>query len=255
MAKKKHKQKNAKKKEQAITSLADLSLSDEEIAAAETGAIEAVAAKVDEDVDIDDMTEEELEEVESKSKKEQDHFILNEGEHEKAKWYVVHTYSGHETRVAKTLIQRVQALHLDNRFFEIFVPTEEKFQIKGGKRERVQEKVLPGYMFVRMILDDEAWLAVRTTQGITGFVGTGNKPTPISAQEVATIQKYTQLASPRHKASFTKNEAVRIIDGPFADFLGSVEDIDEERGKLKVLVSIFGRETPVELDFLQVSKA
>jgi transcriptional antiterminator NusG len=182
------------------------------------------------------------------------HIVVNEAQHPKSQWYVVHTYSGHEGRVAQTLVQRVQALGLENRVFEILIPTQEKIQIKGGRKSKVNEKIFPGYMLIRMILDDDTWLATRTTQGITGFVGTGSKPTPISAAEVKTIRKFTQVAAPRFKTKFTRNEAVKIMDGPFTDFLGTVDTIDEERGKLKVLVSIFGRETPIELDFLQVQK-
>ena len=186
--------------------------------------------------------------------KKQDQFIINPNPDERARWYVVHAYSGHEARAAKTLIQRIQSLHLEDKFFEIYIPSEEKIQIKSGKREKVQEKLYPGYMLIKMILDDDTWTVVRTTQGITGFISSGKKPTPISEAEIKTIKKYTKQAKPTHKSKFSPNEAVRIIDGPFADFLGTVEEIDEERGKLKVLVSIFGRETPVELDFLQVTK-
>ncbi len=221
----------------------DISLSDEEIAqkATEETSEETVVAQEPE------------EKSKSKKDKDQDHFVINEAQNDKAKWYVIHTYSGHETRVAKTLIQRIASLHLENRFFDIFLPTREKIEIKNGKREKVQEKIFPGYMLVRMILDDDTWHACRSTQGITGFVGTSNKPTPISPSEVATISKYTKQA-PVHKAKFSKNEAVKIINGPFTDFLGTISEIDEAKGKLKVLVSMFGRETPVELDFLQVSK-
>lgn len=259
MAKKKHKLKNQKQKQ--AQSFADLSLSDEQIEQNATAADDASDATpaVENGMAAETeiaATEEIVEDAAPKSrgKKRTDHFIINEAQHPKSHWYVVHTYSGHEHKVAQTLVQRVQALNLENRVFEILVPTQEKIHIKSGKRETIQEKVLPGYMFVRMILDDSTWYAVRSTQGITGFVGVGNNPTPISAAEIATIKKFSQQGAPRHKAVFSKNEAVKIVDGPFADFLGTVDSIDEERGKLKVLVSIFGRETPVELDFLQVAK-
>lgn len=231
----------------------DLSLSDQEIDTVDTPVIEE--SLLDEAELTQEVVEVETtkEEIDTTPERNDDHFIINEAENEKAKWYVIHTYSGHETRVAKTLIQRIQALHLENRFFEIFLPSREKIEIKSGKREKVQEKIFPGYMLVRMILDDDTWLACRTTQGITGFVGTSNKPTPISPAEVATIRKYTKQA-PVHKAKFSKNEAVKIINGPFTDFLGTISDIDDAKGKLKVLVNMFGRETPVELDFLQVAK-
>jgi len=171
-----------------------------------------------------------------------------------AKWYIVHTYSGHENKVAKSLQQRIQTLGFENRIFDIIVPTRNTIKVAGGKKETVKEKIFPGYVLIKMILDDETWLLVRTTQGITSFIGAGNKPSPISEKEVEAIQKFMKLEQPMYKAAFTKSEAVKITDGPFADFLGTVDEIDETKGKLKVLVSIFGRETPVELDFLQVAK-
>jgi transcription termination/antitermination protein NusG len=173
---------------------------------------------------------------------------------ELGKWYIVHTYSGHENKVKKSLHQRIQSLGFDNRIFDIIVPTRNTIKVSQGKKETVTEKIFPGYVLIRMILDDESWLLVRTTQGVTAFIGAGNKPTPISEKEVEAIQKFMKLEEPLYKAAFSKGEAVKIVDGPFAEFLGTVEDIDEAKGKLKVLVSIFGRETPVELDFLQVTK-
>ena len=170
------------------------------------------------------------------------------------KWYIVHTYSGHENKVSKSLMQRVQSLGFENRIFEIIVPTRNIIKVTGGKKETVKEKIFPGYVLIKMVLDDESWLLVRTTQGVTAFIGAGNKPTPISEKEVEAIQKFMKLEQPMYKAAFTKSEAVKIVDGPFADFLGTVDEIDQTKGKLKVLVSIFGRETPVELDFLQVAK-
>lgn len=182
------------------------------------------------------------------------HIIITQSEDRKARWYIVHTYSGHENKVAETLQQRAQTLHLTDKILEILIPTQEKIQIKRGQRKTVKEKIFPGYMLVKLILTDESWLAVRTTQGITGFVGVGNKPTPLPAHEVKSIQKYMTQATPSYKADFTIDQAVKIVDGPFNDFLGTVNGIDEEKGKVSVLVSIFGRETPVELDFLQVEK-
>lgn len=171
-----------------------------------------------------------------------------------ARWYVVHTYSGHENKVAATLKQRVESEHLEDKILDVLVPTQDKIEIKGGKKVNIKEKIFPGYIIVKMVLDDDSWLAVRTTQGVTSFVGMGNKPTPISEKEVQTIIKFTMEEAPTYKQVFTVNDAVKIVDGPFADFIGKVDNIDEERGKVKVLVSIFGRETPVELDFLQVQK-
>ena len=171
-----------------------------------------------------------------------------------AKWYVVHTYSGHENKVATNLKQRIDTMKLEDKIFDIIVPTRNIVTVKHGKKEEQKEKIFPGYILVKMVLDDTSWLAVRTTQGVTAFVGAGNKPTPISDKEVDTILKFMQMEAPKYKASFSVGEAVKIVDGPFADFLGTIDNIDEEKGKIKVLVSIFGRETPVELDFLQVSK-
>lgn len=170
-------------------------------------------------------------------------------------WYVVHTYSGHENKVAQALKQRIESMKLSEMILDMVVPTREVVTVKAGKRENIKEKIFPGYILVKMLLNDSTWLAVRTTPGVTAFVGAGNKPTPISQKEVDAIMKFMNLeAQPKYKATFSMGEAVKIIDGPFADFLGTVENIDDEKGKVKVLVSIFGRETPVELDFLQVSK-
>lgn len=173
---------------------------------------------------------------------------------DKGKWYVVHTYSGHENKAAEALKQRVAAMNLSGKIFETVVPTRNIVVVRHGKKEETKEKIFPGYILVRMILDDESWLAVRTTQGVTAFVGMSNKPTPISDKEVMAIRKFMQLEAPKFKTKFSVGEAVKIIDGPFADFLGTIEALDEAKGKVKVLVSIFGRETPVELDFLQVTK-
>lgn len=171
------------------------------------------------------------------------------------RWYVVHTYSGHENKVAAALKQRIESEHLENKILEVLVPTQEKIEIKGGKKVTVKEKIFPGYILVKMVLDDIAWLAVRTTQGVTSFIGMSQKPTPISEAEVASIVKFmTQGAQPTFKSIYIEGDTVKITDGPFAEFIGKVESIDKERGKVKVLVSIFGRETPVELDFLQVAK-
>ena len=171
-----------------------------------------------------------------------------------AKWYVVHTYSGHENRVATALKQRVESEGLENKIIDVLVPTQDKIEIKSGKKAIVKEKIFPGYILVKMDLDDASWLAVRTTQGVTSFVGIGNKPTPISDAEVATIVKFTQEEAPVYKQVFAPDDTVKIVDGPFSEFIGKVDSVDEEKGKIRVLVSIFGRETPVELDFLQVQK-
>jgi transcriptional antiterminator NusG len=182
------------------------------------------------------------------------HIVISETKDPRVSWYVVHTASGHEVRVSETLRQRVETMGLEDRIFELLVPTQDRVIIRGGKKATVKEKIFPGYLLVKMIVDDPTWLAVRTTPGITGFVGTGNKPTPLSNEEVENIEKFISAPAPRFKTKFSVGEAIKITDGPFADFLGTIHEIDEEKGKVKVLVSIFGRETPVELDFLQIQK-
>jgi len=171
-----------------------------------------------------------------------------------AKWYVVHTQTGHEAKVKQALEQRIKSLSAEDKIFDIVIPMREVVAVKKGKKTKQKEKVFPGYILVKMILDDNSWLIVQTTQGVTGFVGAGLKPVPISEKEVAAIMKFVEQEQPKFKAKFSVGEAVKIKEGPFADFLGTVEAVDEERGKVRVLVSIFDRETPVELDFLQVQK-
>lgn len=180
--------------------------------------------------------------------------VINPDRDPAARWYVVHTYSGHEQRVAQQLKDRIEALKLVPYVHEVLVPTQEKIRISRGKKQTIKEKLFPGYLLIRMIMNDEAWAAVRNTRGITGFVGMGKNPTPIPQTEVDTIQKFSAQKAPKFKAVFVLGEAVKIVEGPFAEFLGTVNEIDDEKGKVKVLVSIFGRETPVELDLLQVAK-
>jgi transcriptional antiterminator NusG len=182
------------------------------------------------------------------------HIIINKKGGKKANWFVVHTTSGHEVRVSETLRQRVETMGFENKIFELLVPTQDRVVIRGGKKSTIKEKIFPGYLLVKMIMDDPTWLAVRTTPWITGFVGTGKTPTPLSHQEVVNIQKFVSAPAKRFKTRFTKDEAVKITDGPFNYFLVTIDEIDEEKGKVKVLVSIFGRETPVELDLLQIAK-
>ena len=188
------------------------------------------------------------------SKKIPGHIVITKSENPDAKWYVVHTSSGHEARVAETLRQRVETMSLQGKVFELLVPTQDRIIIRGGKKATVKEKIFPGYLLVKMIMDDPTWLAVRTTPGVTGFVGSGNTPTPLSEKEVENIEKFVSTPAKRFKTRFSTGEAVKITDGPFSDFLGSISEIDEEKGRVKVLVSIFGRETPVELDLLQITK-
>ena len=193
--------------------------------------------------------------TDEKEKKSTDnHIIISDYPNKKARWYVIHTYSGHENKVAEALRQRAETLGLTKQILEVLIPLQEKIQIKRGQRKTVNEKIFPGYMLVKLEMTDDAWLAVRTTQGVTGFVGVSTKPTPLPRHEVEAIQQYMTQAAPQYKADFVEGEAVKITDGPFNDFLGTVKSIDEEKGKVEVLVNIFGRETPVELDFLQIQK-
>lgn len=170
------------------------------------------------------------------------------------KWYVIHIQTGYEAKVKQALEQRVKSLGVEDRIFDVVIPTRDIVVVKKGKKTKATEKVFPGYILVRMILDDDTWLVVRTTEGVTGFVGAGLKPTPISDKEVEAIMRFVSQEQPKFKAKFSVGEAVKIIEGPFSDFLGTIDKIDDERGKVRVLVSIFDRETPVELDFLQVAK-
>lgn len=194
------------------------------------------------------------EEVQVLQAPDTNHIVIKSDAPTNARWYVVHTYSGHEMRTANTLKTKVESMGLTDYVYELLIPTQEKIKINKGKKSTIKEKIFPGYMLIRMIVTDDSWLAVRTTQGITGFVGTGNNPTPIPQKEVDAILAFSQQAAPKFQAAFSIGEAVRIIEGPFTDLLGTVRSIDDAKGKVEVLVSIFGRETPVELDFLQVSK-
>jgi len=170
-------------------------------------------------------------------------------------WFVVHCYSGYENKVRHNLEQRIESMGMKDKIFDIVVPTEEEIEVKEGKRRTVERRVFPGYILVNMILSEESWYVVRNTPGVTGFVGMGNTPTPLRQEEVAQIIKRMEAEAPRIKVTFKSGERVRIVDGPFNDFRGTVSEIDMERAKVRVMVNFFGRETPVELDFLQVEKA
>ena len=203
---------------------------------------------------MDEQKTQSVDERGTGSKKIPGHIIISATTDPMAKWYVVHTSSGHEARVAETLRQRVETMSLEESIFELLIPTQDRIVIRQGKKSTIKEKIFPGYLLVKMILDDPTWLAVRTTPGVTGFVGSGSTPTPLSITEVENITKFVSSPAKRFKTKFSVSEAVKITDGPFTDFLGSISEIDEEKGKVKVLVSIFGRETPVELDLLQITK-
>jgi transcription termination/antitermination protein NusG len=170
------------------------------------------------------------------------------------RWYVIHTYSGYENKVKANLEHRISSMDMGDKIFQVLVPTEEEIEIKNGKRHPVECKIFPGYVLVEMVMSDDSWYVVRNTPGVTSFVGSGNKPTELSDQEVRQILRQIKLDAPKYKVAFTKGEAVRVTDGPFTDLHGVVDEVNPERNKVKVLVSIFGRETPVELDFLQIEK-
>ena len=169
-------------------------------------------------------------------------------------WYVIHSYSGYEDKVKRNLEQRIESMGMQDKIFRVVVPTEEEIEVRDGQRRITKRKIFPGYILVEMIMTDDSWYVVRNTPGVTGFVGMGNKPTPLRPEEVQRILKRMEAEAPKVKVTFRPGQRVRIIDGPFTDFVGTVDEINEERGKVRVLVSFFGRETPVELDFLQVEK-
>jgi transcriptional antiterminator NusG len=169
-------------------------------------------------------------------------------------WYVIHTYSGYENKVKANLEHRIESMGVEDQIFQVLVPMEEEIEIKNGQRQTVNKKVFPGYVLVEMAMSDESWYVVRNTPGVTSFVGSGNRPTPLVEAEVKKILKQMGVEAPKFKLQFTKGQSVRVKDGPFAEFIGTVDEVNPEKNKVKVLVSIFGRETPVELDFLQIDK-
>jgi len=170
------------------------------------------------------------------------------------RWYVLHTYSGYEENVKRNLEQRIETFDMSGKIFGVLVPKEKKIKIKNGKRTTVEEKIFPGYVLVEMIVTDDSWYVVRNTPNVTGFVGSGTTPTPVDQSEVDILMKRMKVEEPTHRIDVSVDDPVRIIDGPFKNFEGKVSNVDEARGKIKVLVNMFGRETPVELDALQVKK-
>jgi transcriptional antiterminator NusG len=169
-------------------------------------------------------------------------------------WYVIHCYSGYENKVRYNLEQRIESMGMKDKIFDVIVPTEEEIEVKDGKRRTVERRVFPGYILVQMLLTEDSWYVVRNTPGVTGFVGMGNTPTPLRPEEMQQILKRMEAEAPKVKVTFKQGQKVRIVDGPFNDFVGTVSEIDMDRAKVRVMVSFFGRETPVELDFLQVEK-
>lgn len=201
--------------------------------------------QVDKDLDLSTEAEDTLESEDSAAS-----LIPDDGR----AWYVVHCYSGYENKVRHSIEQRIETMNMQNRIFDVVVPTEEEIEIKDGKRRTVERRVFPGYILVQMILTEDSWYVVRNTPGVTGFVGMGNEPTPLRPEEVAKIMNRMEAEAPKVKFDFQVGEKVRIGSGPFADFIGTVSEIDADRAKVRVMVSFFGRETPVELDFLNVDK-
>ena len=169
-------------------------------------------------------------------------------------WYVIHTYSGYEDAVARALKQRIESMGMEDKIFQVLVPKEKRIQVKGGKRRVVEERIYPGYVLVEMVVTNDSWYVVRNTPRVTGFVGAGTTPTPIAQEEVDQLMQRMGVEEPEYTVDVQEGEAVQIVDGPFKDFDGKISEVDEARGKVKVLVNVFGRDTPVEIDFLQVKK-
>ena len=167
-------------------------------------------------------------------------------------WYVIHTYAGYEERTKANLEHRIEFMDVQDKIFQVVVPTEDEIEIKGGERRTVARKMLPGYILVQMKIDEESWYVVRNTPGVTGFVATGSRPIPLDEEEVQAILNRMQTVAPKVKIGFSEGDNIRITDGPFSEFIGTVSEINLEKGKVKVMVSFFGRETPIELDLSQV---
>jgi len=199
--------------------------------------------------EVEGGAEEPQEEIESPAEEEAEE-ELPEG----TAWYVIHCYSGYENKVKRNLENRIESMAMQDYIFQVIVPSEEEIELRDGKRRTVERRIFPGYILVQMLMTDDSWYVVRNTPGVTGFVGSGNEPTPLLQEEVDKIMTRMEAETPKVRVSFRVGETVRITDGPFTDFMGTVDDINTDRGKVKVLVSFFGRETPVELDFLQVEK-
>lgn len=169
-------------------------------------------------------------------------------------WFVIHTYSGYEERVKKNLAQRIRFMDSEGEIAQVVIPTEDEIEVRAGQKRTVSKKILPGYVLIQMKMSDQSWRIVRNTPGVTGFVGSGDKPVPLQEGEVSQILRQMEAEAPKIKIGFREGQSVRVTDGPFVDFIGVVDSINSEKGKVKVLLSLFGRETPVELDFLQVEK-
>ena len=180
--------------------------------------------------------------------------MAKQSQHHGRAWYVLHTYSGYEDNVSRNLKQRIESMDMQDLIFDVMVPKEKKIKIKGGKRVTVEERIYPGYVLVDMVVTDASWYVVRNTPNVTGFIGLGTTPTPVDPREIDGLKKRMGTDEPKYKIDVKIGEAVSIMDGPFKEFEGKIQEVDDEKGKVKVLVSLFGRETPVELDFLQIRK-
>jgi len=180
--------------------------------------------------------------------------MAKQTQHHGRAWYVLHTYSGYEDNVARNLKQRIESMDMQDSIFDVMVPKEKKIKIKAGKRVVIEERIYPGYVLVEMIVTDASWYVVRNTPNVTGFIGLGTTPTPVDPREIEALKKRMGVDEPKYKIDVREGDAVKLTDGPFKDFDGKVQEINEEKGKIKVLISVFGRETPVEIDFLQIKK-
>jgi transcriptional antiterminator NusG len=238
--------------DEPVLSASDASEPDDAPASVISPEDKAVETPVDEEAGAEPSSETPL--LDSVSAEEKLESMPASGEDQSA-WFVIHCYSGYENKVRHNLEQRIETMGMKDMIFDVVVPTQEEIEVRDGKRRTVERHIFPGYVLVNMILTEESWYVVRNTPGVTGFVGMGNNPTPLRPEEVAQIVKRMEADAPTVKVTFKVGERVRIIDGPFNDFRGMVAEIDMERTKVRVMVSFFGRETPVELDFLQVEKA
>lgn len=180
--------------------------------------------------------------------------MQEEKQNQKMEWYIIQSYAGQEKTVANTIKQRIKANNMEDLVPDVIVPTQEKIVVKSGKKKNVEEKIFPGYILINMIMSDTTWHVIRNTQGVTGFVGTEKRPTPLSKKEVDGIMAFTKIKQPSFQGSFEIGDAVKVVDGPFKDFMGSISEINEDKGQVKVLLTVFGRETPIVLDFLQINK-
>ncbi|NBO17325.1 MAG: transcription termination/antitermination factor NusG [Proteobacteria bacterium] len=179
--------------------------------------------------------------------------IINDSNHPRAKWYIVHTYSGHENRVAQTLKSRAEIKGFTDKIFKVFIPSQEKVVVSEGKKRKVKERLFPGYVYINMLLDEDSWAFVRNTQGITGFIGSGATPTPLPENEVVALMKYVVTETPKFEMKYQEGDSVKITEGPFADSIGRISEVNDDQGKVKVLVSFFGKEVPIELEFSQIT--